>query len=302
MSTLLQILVHDIVPIFVVIGLGYAFTRRTRPELRTVSRLTFYLLSPALVFYSLVRSNVAGSELVQIAAFTALMVVIMGVLARGAAHVLGLNPRQVAGFLLAVMFVNGGNYGLGVNRLAFGPEVEARAVIYFVTSSILVYTLGVAVASGFEGGWRGTLKQLITLPHVYAMLAALIVRVAGWNVPQPIMDGIQLPAQAAIPMMLLLLGAQLAYASVGAYWKPALAGSALRLIVAPPIALLIAGALALDGPARQAAILQSSMPAAVISTILAAEYDSEPQLVTGLVVVSTLISPLTLTLLIALLK
>lgn len=302
MSTLVQILVHDIAPILVVIGLGYVFTRRTQPELRAVSRLTFYVLSPALVFTSLAESNVAGDELLKISGFVTLMVIIMGVIALGAARALRLQSRQLAGFLLAAMFVNGGNYGLGINRLAFGPEVEARAVIYFVTSSILVYTVGVAVASGFAGGWRGTLKQLVTLPHVYAMLLALLVRVAGWTVPQPIMDGVQLPAQAAIPMMLLLLGAQLAYASVGDFWKPALAGSILRLMVAPLVAVVAAAVLGLSGPARQATILQASMPAAVINTILAAEYNSEPRLVTGTVVISTLISPFTLTILIALLQ
>jgi hypothetical protein len=301
-STLLNILVHDILPIFVVIGLGYGFARRTQPELRTASRLTFYLLSPCLVFVSLVESDIAGGEVAQMAALVAMMVAIMGALALLTGRALRLANAQLTGFLLAAMFVNAGNYGLGVTRLAFGDAAEAYAVIYFATSSILIYTLGMLIASGFKGGWRGAVLHLIRLPHVYALLAVLVIRLTHWQVPQPIMDGLGLPARAAIPMMLLLLGAQLASASVGQYWKPATAGTALRLFVAPVIATGLAGLLNLSGPARQAGILEASMPTAVISSLIANEYKSEPELVTGTVVVSTLVSPITLSILIALLQ
>lgn len=302
MSTLLTILVHDILPIFIVLGLGFVFTRRTKPDLKAASRLTFYVLSPAFVFTSLNESQVTNGEMAQIGLFVVAITIVMGLLGWLVARAIRLTPRQTAGFLLASMFVNAGNYGLGVNRLAFGPEAEARATIYFVVSSILVYTVGVVVATSFAGGWRGVIKQLIGLPHIYALLAVLIVRMAGWQMPQPLVDGIGLPAKAAVPMMLLLLGGQLATATVGENWKPALAGSGLRLIVAPIVAFGLAGVFTLTGPARQAGILEASMPAAVINTIIAAEYESEPKLVTGTVVLSTLLSPLTLTVLIALLQ
>lgn len=302
MSTLLDILINDILPIFVVIGLGYGFARRNQPELRTASRLTFFILSPCLVFVSLVESNIGGDEVAQIAALVVLLVVIMGGLALLTGRALRLTNAQLMGFLLAVMFVNAGNYGLGVTRLAFGAEAEAHAIIYFATSSILVYTLGTLIASGFKGGLRGALVHLVRLPHVYALLAVLIIRVTQWHVPQPIMDGLRLPAQAAIPMMLLLLGVQLASASVGEYWKSATAGSFLRLIIAPVIAFGLARILNLSGPAQQAGILEASMPTAVISSLIAHEYGAEAKLVTGTVVVSTLLSPLTLSVIIALLK
>ncbi len=302
MSTLLEILIHDIAPILIVIGLGYIFARRTQPELRTLSRLTFYIFSPSLVFVSLIDSNVAGGEVAQIALFVIVITLAMGAFAFVSARLLRFTPRQTAGFVLAIMFVNSGNYGLGVNRLAFGPDVEARAVIYFVASSVLVYTGGVLIAKGFAGGWRGAVKQLLGLPHIYAMSAALIVRAAQGTVPQPILDGLRLPAQAAIPLMLVLLGAQLANASVGQYWRPAVIGSVLSLLVAPLIAFGLASAFGMATQTRQAAVLEASMPAAVINTLLATEFDAEPQLVTSTVVLSTLLSPITLSLVISLLK
>ncbi len=302
MSTLLEILIHDIVPILIVIGLGYVFARRTHPELRTLSRLTFYIFSPCLVFVSLVESNIGDGEIVQIAVFVIAITLVMGVLAFLAARVLRFTSRQTAGFLLAIMFVNAGNYGLGVNRLAFGPEVEARAVIYFVCSSILVYTGGVLIARGFAGGWRGAVKQLLGLPHIYALGAALIVRATQWTVPQPLLDGLRFPAQAAIPLMLVLLGAQLANATIGQYWRPAVVGSFLSLIVAPVVAFGLASLFDLATPTRQAVVLEASMPAAVVNTLIATEFDAEPQLVTSTVVLSTLLSPISLSIIISLLK
>lgn len=302
MNTLLEILTHDILPIFVVIGLGFAFARRTNPDIRFLSKITFYILSPSLVFSSLIKSNVEGGEVVQIAAFVIGLTLVMSLAAWSAARWMRFDTRQTAGFILAVTFVNAGNYGLGVNRLAFGADAEARAVIYFVTSSVLVYTVGVSIATGFKGGWRGTLKQLLSMPHPYVLVLVMIIRATRWPVPEPILEGINFPAQAAIPLMLLLLGIQLSGTSVSQYRRPAVIGSVLSLIVAPLLAFGLASVIGLTGVARQAAILQASMPAAVINTLLATEFQTEPKLVTGTVVISTILSPITLTLIIALLK
>lgn len=56
------------------------------------------------------------------------------------------------------------------------------------------------------------------------------------------------------------------------------------------------------GIARQAAIAQTAMPAAVVNTILAIEYNVKPSFVTGTVLLTTLFSPVTVTLVFALLK
>jgi len=69
--------------------------------------------------------------------------------------------------------------------------------------------------------------------------------------------------------------------------------------VTPLVALIVAHWIGLSGPARQAAVLQTSMPAAVVTTVLAVEYDLDAPLVTGTVVFTTLLSPLTLTPIIA---
>jgi hypothetical protein len=73
----------------------------------------------------------------------------------------------------------------------------------------------------------------------------------------------------------------------------------MRLVVAPAVALGIVLLLGLSGAAMQAAISESGAPTAVFMTILATEYEVEPSFVTAAVFTSTLLSPLTMTPLIA---
>lgn len=61
----------------------------------------------------------------------------MGGLAFGAARLMHFDARQVAGFALAVTFVNAGNYGLGVNCRPLAqkpkpaPSILSPAVFWF---------------------------------------------------------------------------------------------------------------------------------------------------------------------------
>jgi predicted permease len=74
----------------------------------------------------------------------------------------------------------------------------------------------------------------------------------------------------------------------------------VRLAVAPAVALVLAAWLGLTGMTRQACVTEASMPTAVTTIILATEFEAEPQFVAGVVFVSTLVSAITLTLLLAL--
>jgi len=80
------------------------------------------------------------------------------------------------------------------------------------------------------------------------------------------------------------------------------AAAVLSLLISPLLALGAAHLLALSGPALQASVVQASMPTAVVTTIIALEYDAEPAFVTSVVVATTALSPFTLTLLIAYLQ
>jgi predicted permease len=136
---------------------------------------------------------------------------------------------------------------------------------------------------------------------VYAVVLALLVYAFAIPVPTPLMRAVDITGQAALPLMLVVLGMQLADLSPGRKAHLVLPATILRLAGGPLIALLFAGWIGLQGLSRATAIVEASTPTAVIVTILANEYDLLPELVTGVVVLTTLLSPLTLSLVIALL-
>ncbi len=71
--------------------------------------------------------------------------------------------------------------------------------------------------------------------------------------------------------------------------------SVVRLLGGPILAAILAIPFGLTGLGRNTGILQASMPAAVLTVIIALEYDLVPGLVTTTVLFSTLISLITLT-------
>jgi len=143
---------------------------------------------------------------------------------------------------------------------------------------------------------------VIRIPAIYGAAAAIVVLLTQTTVPQPIMRPIQLLGSAALPCMILVLGMQMERMTKPE--RPLLVGLAtvLSLIITPLLGLGLVNLLGLSGAARQAAMLESAMPTAVVTTILALEYQVAPSFVTSAVLFSTLFSPLTVTVLITLLK
>ena len=140
------------------------------------------------------------------------------------------------------------------------------------------------------------------VPAVYGVAAASLVLVTGLSVPAAVMRPVDLLSDAALPMMILVLGMQLERATVpDRPWTVVLAVT-LSLVAAPIVALGLASLLRVSGSARQASVILASMPVAVITTILALEFDVAPAFVTSAVFLSTILSPLTLTPLLAYLR
>lgn len=282
--------------------MGFVLRMYLKLDKRTLSSLTFYALSPALVFTSLVSSSLAGEEVVQIALLTVIVTLLIGLVGLIASRLMRLSRTDTIAILLVLMFVNSGNYGLTLNQLRFGDDGLARAVVFFVVSTMLVFTLGVFIASLGQANWRDSLIRLLKLPAFYAIIGAMLVYFLDISVPAPIMRGLEVAGSGAIPVMLIVLGMQIAdLSNLQRIW---LAGpaSALRLIIAPLLAVLVASWLGLEGLSRSTSIIEASMPTAVITTIIATEYNIRPGLVTSTVVLSTLLSALAVPLVITVFK
>ncbi len=300
MNEIFQVLTQNILPILLVAGAGYLLQRRFDLDKATLNSLVFNVLSPALIFSSLVGSDLPSSQLLQIATFTISIVFAMGLLAFALSRALRFSRRETAAFMLVVMFVNSGNYGITLNLLRYGEAGQSTAVVYYVVSTMLLYSVGVLLASLGTMSMRETLSRMARLPAIYAAVLALVVYALGINVPGPLMSAIDLMGSAAIPVMLLILGMQMAGLRRGESTRLLWPAVSMRLLVGPIVAVGLAAVLGMQGLSRSTSIIEASMPAAVFTIVLASEFGLPTSAVAPIVVVGTLLSPLTVAATIAL--
>jgi len=299
MSTLAEILYNIISPILLVVAVAFVADRHLDIDPRSLSRLLVYVFTPFLIFEGVAYSDLSGSEAGQLVAVAILMSVGIALAAWMVAHWTRLDRRTAAAFTLSATLINAGNYGLPLNRFAFGGAGEERALVFFIATVVVSYTLGVFLASFGNLSARLALRNVFSVPLVYAALLGVVVNLLNVDLPLPVTRAVGLMADASIPAMLAVLGVQLSRASVRGRIQPIVLASALRLLLGPLIAVGLVALLGLEGLTRQVAIVQSAMPTAVVTGVLAIEFGADAELVTATILVSTVASVITLSVLLS---
>lgn len=302
LSELFQIFIDNISPILVIAIIGLLLGKWMEIDPRPMGRVIFYVFSPALIFNSLASNTVEAAELAQIALILVIFVALMMVI--GYTLTSGMKTRRLerASIVLSAICPNGGNFGLPLIGFAFGSDVLARGVLAFVILTSLNYTLGVFVASSGRQTILQACVSVLKVPTAYAAIAGFVVNGMALEIPAVVGRPVGMLAQAAIPAMLVLLGLQLAQVKDLSQYRFVGAGAALRLLVAPVVAVVLLGLFHVSGPALPAMVLQMSMPVAVVTIIFASEFGLDVKLTSSTVMASTLLSPITLSILILLLR
>lgn len=300
MTSFLSITYNVLGPIFLIVGLAVLIDRRFAPDPRAFSRVVIYLFSPFFIFNGIARSDLQATEIGMIVAMATLSVLLMALVAWGLARLFRFDRKLESAFMISVILINAGNYGLPVNEFAFGAAGLQRAIIFFVVTSVASNTLGVYLASRGTASIRQSLLNVLAVPLPYAAILGLIFNARSVVLPLAIERVVTLLSQATVPCMLIILGLQLSHTSVKGRLSPILLATATRLGIAPLIAFPLAALLGLSGVTRQVSIIQASMPTAVMGGVLATEFGSDAEFTTAVILVSTLASIVTLSILLAL--
>lgn len=304
----LSAFVEVLLPVIVVVASGYALRRRFELDLPSLNRLSMYVLGPALIFTTIVRIDVTGGEALRIIAASVAVCLEMGGVGLITGALLRLDRSSLAALLLCVMFMNSGNYGLPTSRFAFGEAGFQRALLYFIAQTIMAQTLAVPIASAGQSDLKSAVRQMLTMPQIYAVALGLLARFSGIDLPHrsdawgSAFRGAALMADAALPLLLLLLGMQLANGTPVEDVRLTAVVAMLRLGISPILAYGIARALALDDLALRVVVLEASMPTAINMVLYSFEFNARPRFVAGVVAVTTLLSLATLTLLLTVLR
>jgi predicted permease len=287
----MTVLLPAIVPVGLIILIGFLAGKTLTLESQTLSGLAIYILSPALITDSLYRTTLSAQSTVGLVTGFAITSLLLYLVVWGMGKTLKLTPLIQKSLIASTLFPNTGNLGLPLTSFALGAAGLERAVIYLIASSILISGVGPALITG--GGIGPGVRLALKLPLFWAILAGLTLRLLSVELPLRLDSGIQQLGMAAIPVALIILGTQLASTcfSVGIYEACA---ALIRLLLAPLIAYTIGQALQLSGLDLQVLVLQSAMPTAVNSVVLVTEFGGDAPRVARTIVFSTLMGFVTL--------
>lgn len=296
-----MIFLNVLFPILVLVSVGYFLAKRGHLDGEMLSKISFWFLSPALIFSALLENEIASEVFYEFGGFVLIFSLIMWLIALLSGRIASLGSETTAALSLSIVFTNAGNYGLPLLLFAFGEEAFAYGVVYISISTFVMSTLGVIISTWGESFSFKPFINIFKTPIFYSVVLAVLIKSFAIELPLFVIRPIDLMADAAIPMLLVLLGAQLVGVQLGKRIRLISYASALRLGAAPLIAWGLASLFGFSGLIFKVAIIESSMPAAVNALVLATYYRRDPRLVSSVVLTTTTLSVVTLTVLLMLL-
>lgn len=286
----------SLIAVVIAIGGLMAHTRLFgADEQRMLATLTFWVGSPALLFLVVADADVrvvfSGFLLATVAAVvvtsTAYLLLARLVWRRGWTH-------AVMGGM-SVSYVNSNNLGVPIAVYVLGDAGWAAPIILM---QLLVLQPAWLAALDATGGGRVSVRRLlrspVTNPLTIGSLLGLVVALTGITLPTVVRDPIELVGGLAIPGMLLAFGISLRLSPLPGRDGTAgelVAAAALKLVVMPAVAVLVAGpVLGLGAHEVLAAGVMAALPTAQNVFILAVAYRRAEQVARDAIFVTTLLS------------
>lgn len=263
-----------IIPVFLIVAIGYGYARRGAPDMSVFNRVALDVLAPVLVYSALASRDFRMAEHAALLIGGTVLILLSGMLAWPLARALGAQPRTL---VPVVMFNNCGNMGLPLALLAFGPANFGAAVALFSVSNLLHFSLGARITSRMA-----RTRDLLTSPLMIGTALGFLSALTDVRPPDVVLSGLKLLGDALLPMMLFALGVRLTALTRSGLGLGML-GALARPLIGLAIAVPLAWALSLEGAARGQLLLFAALPPAVMQFMLAERYHQEPDKVGAMI-------------------
>ncbi|GAA1596976.1 AEC family transporter [Kribbella hippodromi] len=269
---------------------------RSHDEL-VLSRLAFYVATPALMFTTVARADLRAifsvvlvTNLVSLFAVQVLFLLVAVLIWR--------RTRSEATIgVLASSYVNAGNLGVPVAAYVLGDGALVAPIVLFQVLVMAPVAFAVLDGDRQGSGRRVSLRTVITRPLrnplTVASLLGLLVSLLGIHPPDLLMRPIDLVAAAAVPVALIAYGLSLSAGTKNSITlrRDVVLAVALKTLVQPLIAYTTARYLLdLHGPALLAPTLLAALPTAQNVYVYAVQYRASQTLARSAVLLSTLLS------------
>lgn len=299
-------LVSLTLPIFLLIGIGFAAVRSGFVGQDVTKALGFFVLNiamPALILRALLVQDLRQTfNLSYIGVYLGASLVVMVGALLVLRLIMGRGLTQSAIVAMGSASSNSGFIGYPVAALAFGAPALTALPLTIMIENIVVIPLALALAeAGMQKGQpasvaaRTTLLRLLRMPLLLAIIAGTLLAALDVHPPQPVMTSIGMLADSAIACALLAVGGTLAGLAARTLGGDILVILAGKLVLHPLLVWL--GFVLVGGvpPALMAAgIVIASAPMLTVYPIFGQRFGLEG-LCAAALVVTTVVGFLTMT-------
>lgn len=293
-------------PIYLVIALGWWFTRRAmfrREDLQAFGRFTLNLALPALLFNALSQRSVAEVlNLEYLLAYALSSLLVLGLGLFWARRVRGLDLTHSSVLAMGMSCPNSGFVGYPIMLLTLGPVAGVVLALNMVVENLLIIPILLALAQQGQAqhdGLRVFLRQtalgLLRNPLIWAIVLGFSSSLLGLSLPPPLARTVNLFAGACAVLSLFVIGGSLvglqARGLLGQVWPVALG----KLLLHPLAMILVLTWLVpvQDPMLHTAAVLTAALPMMGIYTVLSQRF-GHGQMSAAAMLVTTTISFFTL--------
>jgi predicted permease len=304
---------NSLLPVFLIIALGKLLCRTgffTEDLAKGLNRLTYWVALPALLLDKVTQAAFDSGNVTRISIL--LMAATCGSVLAGwlAAFLLRLKPHSAGAFIQGAARSNNAFIGLPVILYSLSgltPGVEALATVALAPAIVFYNILSVSVLLAHSDRTQQTsgqtarlfIKQLLANPLLISCAAGLLLNFYGLRFPTAIERSLSALGSTSLALALLCIGSSLSFKGIGNGLLHSLTASGIKVFIQPLIGLGLALLWHLPPVERQILLIYLACPTAVVSYVLADIFDSDTDLAAHIIVVSTLLSAVSLSIIVA---
>lgn len=297
----MQIFIQVVLPVILVFFIGYLIQKWKRLDIKPISTLAIYVMTPCLVFRVFYTADL-NMQYLYMVVFA--LILLFSIIAINMIYAkFRKYPQDLeSSLILSTAFMNSGNYGAPIILFAYGDIGFAYSVSFLVLQAVIMNFFGVYYAARGKASIDIAVKSVFMMPATYAVIIALLLKALHLDIPQNLFQTITIIADATIPTVMLILGMQLANIQWAKFeWGHISYGVIVRLLISPIIAYAITLLFPFDPILAKVLIVSAAMPSAATIVMYAIQFDAKPKLVSAITLVTTIISVFTITILLILL-
>ncbi|MFE8699571.1 AEC family transporter [Cytobacillus sp. FJAT-54145] len=298
----MSVIFEVILPTFFIFLIGFIVQKWKKMNIVSVSTVAVYILSPMLVFRTFYTVTL-DQQYLYMTLFAFLLLGALILVNKIYSKLLRYPQDVESALILSTAFMNAGNYGAPIVLFAFGDAGFAYAVSFLVLQSLIMNFFGVYYAARGRQGMKPAIGAVFKMPITYTLVIGILFNVLKIPVPNGAYAAIDLVADAAIPVAMIILGMQLAELKLGRYFEKGkvLYGVIVRMVISPLLTIIIMMLFPFDPLLKKVLIVSTAMPTAVTTTMYALQFNTLPMLVSSITFVTTVLSIFTITILLLLL-